>query len=346
MNKTSLASHLDYLQIDQYLDSIFDAQSLAVAFDKGLIDYADRVADLTMDQVTLLLESDPEGARLILGLLVQNQVLKEQDGRYKLTPEFKDALAFRDLMLAKLQFLSFVANDFTGKFTQLICNPQQFFQQSNLFLLFDYSRALESSKENYAHTQRWVNLTTSLTKHEAPMCLQMHDFSKYHKALDYGGNSGEFALQLCRNNSDIKVTVLDLPVVCEVGQNHISSHPEKNRISFHPITVPELPDLDFDVIIFKSMLHDWPEPEVDGFLDRAIEMLAPDGTLIIFERGPVEYQRLKMHFSLIPVLLFFRSYRGPDFYRQALAARGFNEVEVKWVDLDMPFLQLTARRRR
>ncbi len=50
--------------------------------------------------------------------------------------------------------------------------------------------------------------------------------------LDVGGNSGEFVLQICRKNPAILATVFDLPLVCEIGLEHIQPQPEADRITF------------------------------------------------------------------------------------------------------------------
>jgi hypothetical protein len=47
---------------------------------------------------------------------------------------------------------------------------------------------------------------------------------------------------------------------------------------------------------------------------------------------------------MLPILLFFRSYRDPDLYANHLRDRGFVAIERREVDLDTRFSVLTARK--
>ena len=190
-----------------------------------------------------------------------------------------------------------------------------------------------------------MKLTTALTKYEAGAALHHYDFGTHRRMLDIGGNSGEFVLRLCKGHPELRAAVMDLPVVCEFGQDHILPEPERDRISFVPgnaLTDP-IPG-GFDLISFKSMLHDWPEIDAVRFVDRAAEALEPGGTLLIFERGPLDFAAGSPPLSLLPILLFARSFRGPSLYEEELEALGFADIEVRDVELETCFFLLTARK--
>jgi SAM-dependent methyltransferase len=163
--------------------------------------------------------------------------------------------------------------------------------------------------------------------------------------LDVGGNSGEFLLQACRRHAELQGTVVDLPLVCDVGMEHVLGEPEQPRISFlkRDLRRDPLPT-GYDLISFKSMLHDWPEPQALDFLTKAAESVEPGGTLLIFERLPLRFESGTPPFSIIPILLFFRSYRDPNVYIDHLRTLGFDKIERREVELDTRFLLLTARR--
>jgi SAM-dependent methyltransferase len=214
-----------------------------------------------------------------------------------------------------------------------------------MFQLFDYRRCLEPTPQNYAQVRAWMRITSTLTRYEALACLELHDFGRHRRMLDVGGNSGEFLLQLCRRHAELSGTVLDLPLVCEIGMEHVLAEPEATRISFLKGDVRSDPlPAGYDLIGFKSMLHDWPPAEADGFLAKAAAALAPGGTLLIFERTPLRLAGKTPPFSLIPTMLFFRSYRPPAEYAARLEALGLREVVVREVQLDTPFFVLTARK--
>jgi SAM-dependent methyltransferase len=98
----------------------------------------------------------------------------------------------------------------------------------------------------------------------------------------------------------------------------------------------------FDLITFKSMLHDWPEKEAKQFIARASRSLEPGGRLLIFERGPFEVGETTLSYSMIPFLLFFRSFRSPEVYVEHLEDLGFQDIRTQRIDLEMPFFLVTG----
>jgi hypothetical protein len=90
------------------------------------------------------------------------------------------------------------------------------------------------------------------------------------------------------------------------------------------------------------MLHDWPEKEARTLIAKAAQALKSGGTLLVFERGPIEVDERPLPFSAIPMLLFFHSFRGPSLYIEQLKALGFENITVQRLDLEMPFFLLTG----
>jgi SAM-dependent methyltransferase len=332
-----------YLCVDSFIMTAFDARALATAFEIGLIDFMLQSGTAGIDSLAAQWSASLQAMRLLVSFLAENRVVEENAGRVKLTDDFRNALRFRDLLQLKLQMANFAAHDFLDYFSDLICSPDQFMKKSSFRRLFDYGRCFEHSKENYERTKQWMWITTTLTKYEAQGCLAHHDFNRYRHILDIGGNSGEFALRICRNYPGIQATVFDLPLVCDIGLEHVRSEPEANRIAFVKGNAlsDELPG-GFDLVTFKSMLHDWPEKEAGHFIAKAAQALNPGGRLLIFERGQIEAGKGTLPYSAIPMLLFFHSFRGPSLYEDQLKALGFENVTVQRIDLEMPFFLLAA----
>ncbi|MEW6664100.1 MAG: methyltransferase [Thermodesulfobacteriota bacterium] len=333
----------DYLCVDAFLKTIVDARALGTAFELGLIDHLDQTRNRTFDDLTKRFECDRPGLQLLLDLLRANRVIEECAGEIRLTRHFRKALAYRDLLEAKLQFADFISPDFSDHFTTLVKSPDRFARRARVFDLFAYNRCLEYSPENYERTKRWVRITTALTRYEAQVCMQYHDFTGHRRMLDIGGNSGEFALRLCKKYVGLSATVLDLPLVCDIGLEHIRSEPEAGRIRF--IKANALSDplpRGFDLVAFKSMLHDWPQEDAKEFILKAGQSLEPGGTLLIFERGPLEIGETGLPYSMIPFLLFFRSFRSPSIYEDQIKRLGFRNIQIQRIDLEMPFFLVTG----
>ncbi len=335
----------EFLIVDEFLRSIVDARALKTAFELGLVDRLIEHGSGSADALGRVLGTDRLGMRFLIDLLAAAGVVQEARGDIRLTRRFQTALRYRDLLEIKLDYAGFTLNDFADLFTALIKDGGGFMGQARLFELFDYRRALDPTTENYIRTRAWVRITSTLTRYEATACLNRFDATSYRRMLDVGGNSGEFALQFCRRHSGLHGTVFDLPLVCDVGLEHVLPHPERMRVSFikGDLRTGHLPP-GCDLITFKSMLHDWPAQDGRQFIDKAAQALAPGGTLLIFERAALQTGGVTPPLSMLPNLLFFRSYRSADDYMDQLVALGFQDVGCQVIELDSPFHLVTGRK--
>jgi hypothetical protein len=338
-----ITDEFEFLIVDRFLSTLIDSRTLKSAFELSLIDVLQRQQPLTFEQLSTSVPGDGQGLQLLVDLLRVNHVIECGPRGLTLTIPFQTALKFRDLLEARIDFANLVAPDVLEHFTLLLTDPAGFMRKSRLFDLFKYRHASVPAPGNEERTRVWMRYTTSLTRYESHACLRHHDFGRYEQMLDIGGNSGEFVLRLCQVHQRLRATVFDLPVVCAVGRKHVQAAADSNRITFVEGDVFRDPlPKGFDLVTFKSMLHDWPEREARRLLTQASQSLNLGGTLLIFERGPLRITD-SPPYSLLPILLFFRSYRGPDFYRSHLLDIGFQDVHVESFDLESPFFLLTAR---
>lgn len=341
----AVGAALDYLAVDGYIRSLIDARTLKTAFEIGLIDYLLQRRSGPMALLQSATGVDARGLTFLLDLLESNGVVEMEHGDVRLHADFLMVLRCRDLLETKLDFAGFLLNDFADHFTSLISDPDRFVGQGRLFELFDYRRALTPSLENYQRTRVWMRLTSTLTRYEARACLGFQDFTPYSRLLDVGGNSGEFALQLCRQHRQLSATVFDLPLVCEIGLEQVMAEPESDRIAFcsGDLRTDRLPP-GHDLVTFKSVLHDWPQEDADRFLESAVHALEPGGTLLIFERAPIDPRRKPPTFADLPVMLFFRSYRPPEAYLATLERLGLEAITCSMLELDTTFLLISGRK--
>ena len=339
------ADELEYLCVEPFLKGVVEARALAAAFELGVIDHLIESQPSGAERLMKLCGADAGGLRLLLGLLTANGVVERCDGGIRLSQPFMKALSYRDLLETKLAFADFALPDLTGLFTALIRDPDRFARDARILRLFRYDRCFEATPESYELAKRWMGITTCLTRYEARACMMHHDFGRYRRMLDIGGNSGEFALQICKKHPNMRAVVFDLPVVCDLGREHVRAEPEAGRISFvrGNALADDLPD-GCDLIAFKSMLHDWPEERARQLMVRAGRVLAPGGTLLIFERTAVEPGGSATAYSAIPTLLFSRWFRSPALYADTLADLGFRDITVRNVELETAFCLVTARK--
>lgn len=333
----------DFLIIEPYLHDAIQARTLLAAFDLGIIDALESNSSPAESQLLRGRACDAAGGRFLLHVLARSGILHINGEVIQLTEAFRSALRFRDLLLTKLQFSELVAADFFNRMPQLLSSSETFMETSKLFELFDYSRCFEITPQNCLQAARWMKLTTTLTRYEAPVCVEHFDFSAHQRMLDLGGNSGEFAIQVCQRTPGLHACIADLPVVCHVGARHVAEQHMSDRIQFQPLDFTQNPVPDgYDLITCKSVLHDWPDEHASRIIESAFTALPVGGRLLIFERQQWDFRIEAIPFGSLPVMLFFRSYRKPEFYVSALQAAGFHRVEVQTIRLDLPFLLISA----
>ena len=333
----------DFLIIEPYLHDAIQARTLQAAFELGIIDALESNAGLPESQLLRGRACDAAGGRFLLQVLARSGVVQINSESIQLTETFRSALRFRDLLLTKLQFSELVAADFFNRMPQLLSSSEAFMETSKLFELFDYSRCFEVTPQNCLQAARWMKLTTTLTRYETPVCVEHFDFSAHQRMLDLGGNSGEFALQVCRRTPAILACVADLPVVCHVGTRHVAEQQMSDRIQFHALNFTQDPIPNgYDLITCKSVLHDWPDEYAIHIMESVYNSLPDGGRFLIFERQQWDFQNEATPYGSLPVMLFFRSYRKPQFYISALQAAGFHGIEVQTIRLDLPFMLISA----
>ncbi len=344
-NPVAAADRVDYLRVDGYIGSVIGARSLKTAFEIGLIDHLLQRGSSPLPLLMRATGADERGLGMLLALLQSAGIVEQHHGDVRLQADFRSVLRYRDLLETKLDFAGLLLDDFADHFTALVRDPQRFVGQGRLYELFDYRRALSPGFENYQRTRAWMRLTSTLTRYETRALMAVHDFRLCRRLLDVGGNSGEFVLQLCRRHPELQATVFDLPLVCEVGLEHLLPEPEATRIGFvaGDLRTDVLPGGQ-DLVSFKSMLHDWPQEDVSRFLASAVDALAPGGRLLIFERGPIDALRKAPGFADLPVLLFFRSYRPPEVYISLLAQLGLQDIGCNALELDTSFFVISGRK--
>jgi SAM-dependent methyltransferase len=291
---------------------------------------------------------NPAGLRLLIDLLEVNGVVVRTGDAIELSAGFRAALRYRDLLECRIAFSDLVWPDIHTLFTPLLTDPPQFMARSKVFDLFRYDRCIDVTPENLDATAAWTRFTTCLTKYEAPVVLDAVDVGASRSFVDLGGNTGEFALQLCMRNPGAEAIVVDLPVVCALGRKHVAAAADPSaaaRISFFPCDMRRdaLPPA-ADLVAFKSVLHDWPDGDAERLLERALAVVRPGGRLLIFERGPIELSGRRMSYAMAPDLVFLHFLRPAELYLKKLAQLGFVSIEHRRVELDMGFHLIVARR--
>jgi SAM-dependent methyltransferase len=338
----------EFLRVSAFLSTEMDARAIKSAMELGIFDALSAGAAVSLPSFAAERPVNPIGLRVLIDLLEVNGVVARTGDLVELTPAFRAVLRFRDLLETRIAFADLVWPDIHSLFTSLLTDLPQFMACSKVFDLFRYDRCIEVTSENLAATSAWTRFTTCLTKYEAPVALDAVDIAAVRRFIDLGGNTGEFALQVCQRNPRVEAIVVDLPVVCALGQKHISANADvaaAARIAFFSSDMRSqaLPAA-ADLVAFKSVLHDWPDADAEQLLERAHALVRPGGRLLIFERAPIDMRGRRIPYVMAPDLVFLHFLRPADLYLRKLTELGFVSIEHRQVELDMQFHHIVARR--
>lgn len=309
---------------DAFLDQFLGAMALDLALRQGVIDRLLVGEPMPQTKGGVILQAMLTAAGVVVG--------------DALTPAFEQVItARRTILEQKLRFLTLAARDVVHGLDDLLGDLPAFMGQSETFSLFRYDRAMQTDAEAIAATRPWVDYVTALSEAEAPLLVPHFPLGDdATRLLEVGGNTGVIAREALRLHAGLSAAILDLPAVCAIGQE-IGAHDRLAFIAGDARTPrwPQVAGQNPDAILFKSVLHDWPQDQALMMLDRAISHVAPGGKVIVCERGA--FADGPMPFSMTANLVFAPFYRPPAFYRDAFAARGLTNIAQVDVDLDMRF---------
>lgn len=293
-----------------YLVSFPGVVALDVAIARGLIDRLARGQAVQLPPV-------------LAGLLQASGVLAA-DG-IALTPEFSEVWQTQAADLAaRAGFLRSAAADIARHGEALFFDTPAFMQNSATFDIFDYEAALHRGPTALATTARWVAYVSALTRAEGAAVLAHLPLPDQGLVLELGGNSGAFARLILAAHPGLCQTILDLPGVCRLGAEDPASAALGARLRFVPgdmrrddwrLVAGQAPD----VVLFKSVLHDWPDAEAEALLARAAATVADKGRILIAERSAYACGvATPAAFADSGNLVFSGFYRDPEFYAAAL----------------------------
>lgn len=126
--------------------------------------------------------------------------------------------------------------------------------------------------------------------------------------LDIGGNTGKFTLKCLNYDSEVKMTILDLPGQLNMAKGNISNAGFSDRVNYHEINIldnsQKFPK-GADAIWMSQFLDCFSEDEIVSILKRCHEALNSDGKVFIMETF-WDRQRFKTGaFSLQMTSLYF-----------------------------------------
>lgn len=133
----------------------------------------------------------------------------------------------------------------------------------------------------------WFSFDHFYSDHSFDKALKIV-FAKNPKHLmDVGGNTGRFALRCVEYDSNVNITIVDLPGQIGMMKENIAGKEGAVRIDSFPTNIldeqNELPQGDWDAIWMSQFLDCFSEQEIYSILSRAAKAMTADTTLYIME---------------------------------------------------------------
>lgn len=128
------------------------------------------------------------------------------------------------------------------------------------------------------------------------------------KILDVGGNTGKFSIFCAKNNSDIHMTILDLPGQVKDANKNIEDEGLSKNISTHALNLLDnsIPfPKGHDAIWMSQFLDCFSQKEILGLLKRSYDALDENGSLFILETYWDQQEFPASTYSLHATSLYF-----------------------------------------
>ena len=126
--------------------------------------------------------------------------------------------------------------------------------------------------------------------------------------LDVGGNTGKFSLKCVEYNTNVNVSILDLPGQLVVAESNINNHSQGERVNTYPVNLLDhsipFPE-GFDIIWMSQFLDCFSKADVLELLKRAYAAMHINSRLYILETYWDNQEYAASTYSLHATSLYF-----------------------------------------
>ncbi len=276
------------------LDAKFEAQKLAfgpfffqaiVAMrDLGVLDEISRHrSGISIEALSTKLNLSSYGLSVLLEAgLLSNVVQQAEDKRYKLT---KVGVFLRSDELT----------DVNINFTRDVCyDGLKYLKDSIVSGKPEGLRVFGSHKTVYHALaelsddvrKSWFGFDHYYSTDSFPYALDIVFKEKIGHLLDIGGNTGKWTIKCCTRDSEIKITIADLPGQIKSAKENLSQYEFYNRVQFYPCDMLKAETVlpkSGDVIWMSQFLDCFSTDEILAILNKVNEAADEHTTIYIME---------------------------------------------------------------
>lgn len=260
---------------------------------------------ITLDEITAEVKMPAYGVRVLVEAALGIGLLMVKDGKYKIT-----------------KTTYFILHDELTKvnmdFTHDVCYNGMFFLEESiknqkpegLKVFGKWATIYEALSTNFPDKAKesWFAFDHYYSDNAFPEALPHVYKHKPKSLLDIGGNTGKWSLQSFDYDSDVKITILDLPGHVDTAKGLIEKNGHGSRISFYPMNIldeaQKFPS-GFDAIWMSQFLDCFSEAQIVSILERCKRALNPGGSIYILETFWDRQRFEASAFSLQQTSLYF-----------------------------------------
>lgn len=201
--------------------------------------------------------------------------------------------------------------------------------------------------------QSWFDFDHFYSDRAFPRLLETVLSERPAQLIDIGGNTGKWAIQCCKHDDQVQVTIVDLPGQIDFALNNAHAAGYADRIHGHPLNIldPRQPlPTQGDVWWMSQFLDCFSPMEILGILRRVRTAMHADASVYVLELFWDCQDFETAAYSLNATSLYFtclangnsRFYRSDDFL-EIVADAGFQVAEqINGIGLGHTLLRLVA----
>jgi acetylserotonin N-methyltransferase len=218
-----------------------------------------------------------EWAEVLLGVLGAVDLVRVQDGRFHLTDSARSFFLPDSPFYAGFTLRRFAQNDVGARLKRAMSSAET---NSDRYVVRKWEPG-DLTPEQVSISTRTMH---GLSFAAAVAMARTGDFTGVTRLLDVAGGSGGFAIALAQQHPEMRCSVADLPIVCDLTREYIAQYGVADRVDAVPLNMFFEPwPTGYDAMFFSCVLHDWALPQRTELIQRAFDALPAGGSIYIHE---------------------------------------------------------------
>ena len=265
----------DRIMWDIYLSANI-LPSVAACDELGVFTLLD-AEPLSRADVATRLNLAEDWVEVLLGVLGSLQLARVQDGRFHLTDTSRTYMLPESPYYRGFSLRRFAQNDVGARLKRSLGSSSS---TSDRYVVREWLPG-EITREQAITSTRTMH---GLSFPAAVAMARTGDFGGVQRLLDVAGGSGGFAIALAQQYSDLRCSVADLPIVCELTAEYITRYGVEDRVDSIALNMFFEPwPTGYDAMFFSCVLHDWGLEQRTELIQRAFDALPSGGRRYVHE---------------------------------------------------------------